>query len=128
MISLDRLYNALCITVPPPASVTFVPSREGPFYQGTSLTLTCTVTLDRSLVDTDVAIGFVFSNVPSTRVTTSDMQFTDSGTAQFSVLLPEDDGVSYLCATLFRPLASTPFIRESDNAASANYTLRADGE
>ncbi len=111
--------------------MTFVPSREGPFYQGTSLTLPCTVILDRSLVDTDVNVDFTFSNVSSTRVTTDDVvQLNDStyiSMAQFSILLPDDNGNSYICTTLFRPVPYTPFIEESDDI-SVIYSLGVEGK
>ncbi len=109
-----------------PTSVTFAPSREGVFYRGTSLNFTCRVALDRSLVDTNVDIDLMFVNIPSMRVTSSDVvQLNDStylGTASVSVLLPEDNGASYSCAAFFRPLTSTPFVVDGASA-TANYTL-----
>ncbi len=109
-------------------SVTFAPSREGVFYRGTSFNFTCRVALDRSLVDTNVDIVLMFVNIPSMRVTSSDVvQLNDStylGTAsvKISVLLPEDNGASYSCAAFFRPLTSTPFVVDGVSV-TANYTL-----
>ncbi len=107
--------------------MTFVPSREGPFYQGTSLTLPCTVTLDRSLVDTDVAVDFTFTSAPVNTTGSDVVQLNSStfiATAVFGILKDQD---SFLCTTLFRPLPSTPFIKDS-GGTSVDYVLRADGK
>ncbi len=121
----------LCPLVPRPTSVTFAPSREGVLYRGTSLNFTCRVALDRSLVDTNVDIDLTFVNIPSMRVTSSDVvQLNDStylGTASVSVLLPEDNGASYSCAAFFRPLTSTPFVVDGASA-TAHYTLLVAGK
>ena len=114
-----------------PTLVTFAPSREVVFYQGTSLTFTCTVTLDRLLVDTNVDIDLMFINIPSMRVSTSDVvQLNDSTymeTASVSVLLPEDDGGSYSCTAFFRSLTSTPFVVDGVST-SATYNLTVAGK
>ncbi len=121
----------LCPLVPRPTSVTFVPSREGDFYGGTSLNFTCIITLDKSLVDTSENINLTFVNISSMRVTTGDVVLLNDstylGTASVSVLLPEDNGASYSCAAFFRPLTSTPFVVDSASA-TAHYTLLVAGE
>ncbi len=106
-----------------PTSVTFSPSREGVYYRGTSLNFTCRVTLDKSVVDTNVAIDL---SILSMRIITSDVvQLNDStylGTASVIVLLPEGNGASYSCSAFFRPLTSTPFVVDGVSETE-NYTL-----
>ena len=114
-------------TVTPAASddVTLFPSRGDPLYVGTTLTLTCTVTVDRSLVDTDINIMLNFTNVnDSMRINTTVSRLNDStfrGVVQFSFLLPSDDRTTYQCLSSFLPSHETPFVMRVSNPPSNQY-------
>ena len=106
-------------------NVTLLPSRGDPLYVGTTLTLTCTVTVDRSLVDTDINIMLNFTNITnSMRINTTVSQLNDStfrGVAQFSFLLPSDDRTTYQCLSSFLPSSETPFVMRVSNPSSNQY-------
>ena len=130
-VSEDYLYSVCHVTIPstvtPAASddVILLPSRGDPLYVGTTLTLTCTVTVDRSLVDTDINIMLNFTNVnDSMRINTTVSQLNDStfrGVTQFSFLLPSDDRTTYQCLSLFLPSRETPFVMRVSNPPSNQY-------
>ena len=115
--------HAVCCilpTVPPAASVTFQPDREGHLYIGTPLNLVCAVTVDRTLVDTDIIVTYTYEDLPTdaNRITTSSEVFNVSsfhGMAEFSFLLPSDEGVAYSCVSTMTPMASTPFVDPATN-------------
>ena len=114
-------------TVTPAASddVTFLPSRGDPLFVGTILTLTCTVNVDRSLVDTDINITLSFTSITnSMRINTTVSRLNDStfrGVAQFSFLLPSDDRTTYQCLSSFLPSQETPFVMRVSNPPSNQY-------
>ena len=107
---------SVCVSLPVPTPyVSLVPS--GPLYEGTSQTLTCTVTLPQP-VDTDVTVGVVwrFTNtqiVNSTRIqispvssmrspftstlTLSPLSMSDAG--QFSCEATADTASQYITAS-----------------------------
>ena len=73
-------------------------SRTAPLYAGTSLTLTCTVTLDPN-VDNDVSVMTQWSHKPKDRYTVTDARGNDStytGNLTISPLADQDDG-TYTC-------------------------------
>lgn len=108
-------------TVFPATSVSLLPDREGTLYVGTPLELVCTVTVDKTLVDTDVMVVFDFGNLPSdaTRTSTQLNSSTFQGVAGFAVLLPAHDDVTYSCMSTLQPVDNT-FI---DPATNTNVTL-----
>ena len=115
-------------TVPPATSVTFQPDREGRLYIGTPLNLVCAVTVDRTLVDTDIMVTYSYENFTSdtnrTRITTSESSF--QGMAEFNFLLPSDC-VAYGCVSTMTPVDSTPFVDPATNP-TVTHTLELTGE
>jgi hypothetical protein len=110
-ISQLHAFHSTFHTVPSNASnalITFQPEREGTLYVGTSVSLVCTavVTVDKSVVDTDVTVEFAFDNLPlnTSRVTTSNRigdnkTMTFQAIAEFVYLLPSDGGVAFSCSS-----------------------------
>ena len=87
-------------------------SRSGTLYAGTSLTLTCTTTLDDSVDDGEV-VNTVWTGpgLSSDRVTAMDEEL------DFSVLDEDDDG-TYTCEVTVTPRSG----RESSVSASPSIT------
>ena len=122
-MSRDHPFHTVAPAVP--NEVTLVPSRGDPLYVGTILTLTCTVNVDRSLVDTDINIMLNFANITnSMRINATVSQLNDStfrGVAQFSFLLPSDNRTVYQCLSSFLPSSETPFVMMVSNPPSGEY-------
>ena len=116
-------------TVPPATSVTFQPGREGNLYLGTSVSLVCSVTVDRTLVDTGIRLTYAYENLPNSRTSTSSGVLNESsfqGMVEFSVLLPSDRGVAYGCVSTVEPV-DTPFVQPVTNPR-VNLTLELTGK
>ena len=122
-MSCDHPFHT--VTPASPYDVTLLPSRGDPLYVGTTLTLTCTVSVDRSLVDTDINILLSFANITdSMRMNTTVSRLNDStfrGVAQFSFLLPSDDRTTYQCLSSFLPSSETQFVMRVANPPSNQY-------
>ena len=107
----------MCLSLPVPTPSVSLSVPSGPLYEGTSQTLTCTVTLPEP-VDTDVTVGVVwrFTNTPvapsariqispvsSTRspftstLTLSPLSMSDAG--QFSCEATADSASQYITAS-----------------------------
>ena len=88
------------LTVPQP-TVAVTVNNTGTLYAGTSLTLTCTVTLDSS-VDNSESVSIDWSRIPEERSTVSPvMRVSDSsiytGSLTISPLADQDDDGTYTC-------------------------------
>ena len=121
----DIVYEHNVITVPAP-DVVVTTSYTTALYAGSSLTLTCTVTLDPN-VDNDETVTISWS-VPSyitgeryfvTNVTGSGGVYTSNLT--FTSLVHEDNG-TYTCTGIVTGK------KEEQATASANHTLSIDCE
>ena len=107
------IYISVCVSLPVPTPSVSLSVPSGPLYEGTSQTLTCTVTLPEA-VDTDVTVGVVWrftdtqivnsiriqiSPVSSTRspftstLTLSPLSMSDAG--QFSCEATADSASQY---------------------------------
>lgn len=114
-----------------PTSVTFQQDREGTLYVGTTVTLTCTVSIsvDRTLVDTDITVTFNYVNLPSdaSRVitsTTASNFTTHQGVVEFRFLLPSDGGVTYGCESTVEPVENGVPV----TSPMTTLTLQVEGE
>ena len=91
----------------------------------------CVVTVDRTLVDTDIIVTFTYEGLPTdaNRITTSSGVFNESsfqGMAEFSFLLPSDEGVAFGCVSRMTPVESTPFVDPATNP-TVTHTLELTG-
>ena len=116
-------------TVPTPAASLGVLS--GPLYEGTSQTLTCSVTLPGT-VDTDVTVTVDWT-LDSTPITSSDrvmvspvssVKFPFMSTLRLSPLIMTDAG-QYSCQAT--ATSSSPYITDSDQGLSTDETLTVTG-
>ena len=85
----------------PQPDVAVTVNNTGILYAGTGLTLTCTVTLDSS-VDNSESVSIAWSRIPEGRSTVSPvMRVSDSssytGTLTISPLADQDDDGTYTC-------------------------------
>ena len=116
-------------TVPTPNASVSVPS--GPLYEGTSHTLTCSVTL-HSTVDTDVTVTVDWT-LDSTPITSSDhvvvspvsgVRSSFMSTLRLSPLIMTDAG-QYSCQAT--ATSSSPYITGSGQGLSSEETLTVTG-
>ena len=112
-------------------SVTFQPDREGTLYVGTRVSLVCltVVTVDTTLVDTDVIVDIAFNHLPAginaNRITTERTMLNDSasqGIVDFAFLLPSDEGVAFRCVPTLRPVNSL-FLDSTPLSTDTTLTL-----
>ena len=95
------------------------------------MTLVCAVTVDKTLVDTDIMANFNIRNLlDASDITSGVSQFNDStfqGEAQLNVLLPSDDNTVYLCTSTFFPVDNTSYVDIVANPPET-YRLSVAGE
>ena len=108
--------------VAPASTVTLSSNRGAPLYWGTTLTLTCTVEYDTEIVDTAVAFNICITTDTCNKSVSTNMQ-TNVGTAQFSPLLPRDDGNIYYCLSSILPESQTSFVISVTNSPSEPVTF-----
>ena len=117
------------LPVPPAVSISFQPNRTQPLYAGTAVTLVCTVTVNLTLVDTDIMADFnIISN--EELLTSSVEQFNAStfqGKAHINLLVPSDNNTLYLCTSTFLPVDITSSVDQFTNPP-INYILPVTGE
>ena len=119
------------LPVLPAVSISFQPNRTQPLYAGTPVTLVCAVTVDKTLVDTDIMANFDIRNLVDRNITSGGAQFNAStfqGEAQFGVLLPSDDNILYLCTSAFFPVDNTSYVDSAATPTVTSYTLSVAGE
>ena len=97
--------------MPPPQVISIRTSREGPVYEGTSFSLTCIVSLNRTGVDTPFMLQTSFSG-PQTpeddRFTTSNLTVVDDTFQIILMISPVsvvDDDIPYTCSASVTSLA-----------------------
>ena len=83
-------------------------------------------------MDTDIIVTYTYEDLPTdaNRITTSCGVFIESsfqGMAEFSFLLPSDEGVAYGCVSTMTPVDSTPFVDPATNP-TVTHTLEVTGE
>ena len=99
--------------VPPPLSVSVTPERPVPHYEGTSLDLTCTITLNTTGVDTAVVVERQFTGTTSSvdsRVTLSPLETVQGDfitTLTFNPVGSTDGGL-YTCSVTVSSDLSAP--------------------
>ena len=105
--------------------MTISPSRTGTLYEGTPLTLTCTIELNTTGVDSPVTVEREFTgttNTEDSRLTLSELEGmspTYTKTLSFTPLSLSDNG-SYVCSSTVS--SGSEFIVTSDSTDSS-YTL-----
>ena len=121
----------LCLSLPVPTPSVSMSVPSGPLYEGTSQTLTCTVTLPEA-VDIDVTVGVVWrftdtSVAPSAHVQISSVSSTRSpftSTLTLSPLSMSDAGQFSCEATAD---SSSQFITASSVGQSQNRIITVEG-
>ena len=125
------IYSSVCISLPVPTPSVSLSVPSGPLYEGTSQTLTCTVTLPEP-VDSNVTVGVVwrFNSTPvdpSARVQISPVYSTRSpftSTLTLSPLSMSDDGQFSCEATAD---SESQYITASSLGVSQNRTVTVEG-
>ena len=125
------MFPSLCVSLPVPTPNSSLSVPSGPLYEGTSQTLTCTVTLPEP-VDTNVTVGVVwrFTNtqiVNSTRIQISPVSSTRSpftSTLTLSPLSMSDAGQFSCEATAD---STFQYITASSLGESQNRTVTVEG-
>ena len=121
----------LCLSLPVPTPSVSMSIPSGPLYEGTSQTLTCTVTLPEA-VDTDVTVGVVWrfsdtSVAPSARAQISSVSSTRSpftSTLTLSPLSMSDAG-QFSCEATADSVSQ--FITASSVGQSQNRIITVEG-
>ena len=97
--------------MPPPRVISIRTSREGPVYEGTSFSLTCIISLNRTGVDTLFTLQTSFSG-PQTpeddRFTASNLTAVDDTFQVILTISPVsvvDDDIPYTCSASVTSLA-----------------------
>ena len=127
-----NLLSPICISLPVPTPSVSLSVPSGPLYEGTSQTLTCTVTLPEPM-DTDVTVGVVwrFTDTPvdpSARIQISPVSSTRSpftSTLTLSPLSMSDAGQFSCEATA--DSAASQYITASSLGASQDRTVAVEG-
>ena len=107
-------------TVPPPESVRITMSREAPLYEGTTFSLTCIITPNRTGVDTGFVVNVpTFSGPgapPRSDVTmiTDNMDFQTSLSFTSSNTLAMRNTGAFSCSSIVVSTPRVPNIDQSD--------------
>ncbi|XP_019862764.1 PREDICTED: uncharacterized protein LOC109591477 [Amphimedon queenslandica] len=104
---IDRNNRDLTVQIPPPSVSVFPNPPTGPIYESTSYLLTCTATVNTTIVDTPVTASVVWSDPSGNVIPTNDTRrqvIPPTGSSLVSMLLfqPIDtglnnDGGTYTC-------------------------------
>ncbi len=115
------------VAVPEPV---FRPNRDTIFYERTPLNLTCTATIDSSVIDTAISVTITLDDVQSdNRVIVSEVdQRSGSRTILFRYLVATPDSRVYMCHVSVEPAGeNTDYVRSS-GIGSDMYNLSVVGK
>ena len=130
VVSFASIASSILSHVVPDPSVTVASEPASPIFKGTDVILTCTVELSPSVVDSDLSVVMVDTQLSRDGTPLTPTDTMDDTTFTYTVQLDSfgnDDIGNYTCISIVRPRQPSTFLTESSEQSdtarvtSGNY-------